>query len=101
MALSRSQEDATNEGKLMPTAPKPEHEIHDPVLARQRLGLWLQMLRSVRHMENELRERLRVNFDTTLPRFDVLALLLRKSINNLIPWSSIGVNGAKCMARFS
>lgn len=46
-------------------------------LARDRLRLWLQMLKSVRHVENEIRERLRLEFDTTLPRFDVLAILDR------------------------
>ena len=45
-------------------------------MARQRLRLWLQMLKAVRHVENDLRERLRQGYDMTLPRFDVLAALL-------------------------
>ena len=48
----------------------------DPALARQRLRLWLQMLRTVRFVEGDLRERLRSGYDTTLPRFDVMAALL-------------------------
>lgn len=51
----------------------------DPELARQRLRLWLQMLKSVRHLEGTLRERLRTGYDTTLPRFDVMAMLDRES----------------------
>ena len=45
------------------------------MLARQRLRLWLQMLKAVRHVEGSLRERLRSGYATTLPRFDVLAAL--------------------------
>lgn len=57
-------------------APHPIQEpIQDMALARQRLRLWLHMLKSVRHIENDLRDRLRRDFDTTLPRFDVLAAL--------------------------
>ncbi len=45
--------------------------------SRQRLRLWLQMLKATRHVELEVRERLRLDFATTLPRFDVLAVLSR------------------------
>jgi len=45
--------------------------------SRQRLRLWLNMLKATRHVELEVRERLRLDFDTTLPRFDVLAVLSR------------------------
>jgi DNA-binding MarR family transcriptional regulator len=34
------------------------------------------MLKAVRYVENDLRERLRQGYDMTLPRFDVLAALL-------------------------
>jgi DNA-binding MarR family transcriptional regulator len=44
---------------------------------QKRLRLWLAMLRSTRHIENTLRERLKTEFDATLPRFDVLATLFR------------------------
>jgi DNA-binding MarR family transcriptional regulator len=46
-------------------------------MSRQRLRVWLKLLKSQRRIEAELRERLRVTFDTTLPRFDVLAALYR------------------------
>lgn len=48
----------------------------DAQLARQRLRLWLQMLKAVRYVENDLRDRLRQDHDMTLPRFDVMAALL-------------------------
>jgi DNA-binding MarR family transcriptional regulator len=47
-------------------------------LSKQRLRLWLRLLRSTRAIEVELRERLRVEFATTLPQFDVMAALARK-----------------------
>jgi DNA-binding MarR family transcriptional regulator len=47
----------------------------DDNLSRHRLRLWLQMLKAVRHVENDIRERLRRSHDMTLPRFDVLAAL--------------------------
>lgn len=43
--------------------------------ARTRLRLWLRLLKSSRQIESVLRERLRREFDTTLPRFDVMAAL--------------------------
>lgn len=51
------------------------HQITDDHLAGQRLRLWMQMLKATRHVEGALRERLRVQYGTTLPRFDVLAAL--------------------------
>ncbi|MEO2037779.1 MAG: MarR family transcriptional regulator, partial [Martelella sp.] len=51
------------------------HEVKDPALATQRVRLWLQMLKAVRHVEGNLRERLRENYGMTLPRFDVMAAL--------------------------
>ena len=45
---------------------------------RARLRLWLRLLRTTRAVERELRERLAAAFDTTLPRFDVMAALDRK-----------------------
>lgn len=44
---------------------------------RVRLRLWLRLLRTTRAVERELRERLAAAFDTTLPRFDVMAALDR------------------------
>ncbi len=45
---------------------------------KARLRLWLRLLQSTRKLETELRERLRLEFKITLPRFDVLAALFRK-----------------------
>lgn len=45
--------------------------------SKQRLRLWLRLLRAARAIEGALRERLRVTFKTTLPQFDVLAALAR------------------------
>ena len=46
--------------------------------SKQKLRLWLRLLRASRAIEAELRERLRVEFGTTLPKFDVMAALARK-----------------------
>ncbi|SNR51357.1 MarR family winged helix-turn-helix transcriptional regulator [Puniceibacterium sediminis] len=45
--------------------------------SKARLRLWLRMLKSARGVEAELRERLRTEFGSTLPRFDVMAALER------------------------
>ncbi len=45
--------------------------------SKERLRLWLRILAAQRVIENEVRERLRVEHDTTLPRFDVMAVLYR------------------------
>jgi DNA-binding MarR family transcriptional regulator len=52
-------------------------ERRDDGASKARLRLWLRILKVSRLMEAELRERLRTRFDTTLPRFDVLAALWR------------------------
>lgn len=52
-----------------------EHTVSD---SKARLRLWLRMLRTTRRIESELRQRLRGEFDTTLPRFDVMAALYRQ-----------------------
>ena len=44
---------------------------------KERLRLWIRLLRASRTIEAELRERLKRDFDTTLPRFDVMAALYR------------------------
>ena len=46
-------------------------------ISKQRLRLWIRLLRTARAIEAELRERLRVEFATTLPQFDVMAALAR------------------------
>ena len=49
-----------------------------PSLSKQRLRLWIRILRAARAIEAEVRERLRVEFGVTLPQFDVMAALERK-----------------------
>ena len=48
-----------------------------PTVAKDRLRLWIRLLRASRTIEAALRERLKTEFDTTLPRFDVMAALYR------------------------
>jgi DNA-binding MarR family transcriptional regulator len=43
--------------------------------AKLRLRVWLRLLTCTKEIETEIRARLRAEFETTLPRFDVLALL--------------------------
>ena len=45
--------------------------------SKTRLRLWLQFLKLSRHIESTLRENLRQEFSTTLPRFDVMSALNR------------------------
>ena len=44
---------------------------------KRRLKMWIRLLRVTRAAEGQLREFLRVNHATTLPRFDVMAALHR------------------------
>jgi len=46
-------------------------------LRKQKLRVWLQLLKTCRMIESDVRERFRTQFDTTLPRFDVLSALER------------------------
>lgn len=43
----------------------------------QDLRLWLRLLTCANLVENDIRSRLRTQFSTTLPRFDLMAQLLR------------------------
>jgi|TARA_R110002049_G_scaffold10127_3_gene50359 DNA-binding MarR family transcriptional regulator len=45
--------------------------------AKDRLRLWLRLLKVVRGVEANLRDKLRGEFGTTLPRFDLMAALSR------------------------
>ena len=45
--------------------------------SKDRVRLWLRLLKVVRGIEHQLRDNLRRDFETTLPRFDVLAALSR------------------------
>jgi len=47
-------------------------------ISKQRLRLWIRLLRAARLIESELRERLRKEYAITLPQFDVMAALARK-----------------------
>lgn len=49
-----------------------------PSLSKRRLKMWIRMLRLTRTAEAELRDFLRREHDTTLPRFDVMAALYRR-----------------------
>ena len=57
-------------------AVRPTRRTKEPD-SKARLRLWLRLLRTQRAIEAELRERLRVDFGVTLPRFDVMAALYR------------------------
>lgn len=46
-------------------------------LSKEKLRLWLKLLKLTHGVEAELRRRLREGHDTTLPRFDVMAALAR------------------------
>ena len=46
--------------------------------SKTRLRLWIRLLRASRLIEGVARERLKSQFDATLPRFDVMAALYRK-----------------------
>lgn len=58
------------------TASKQPVMQSDPA-SKERLRLWLRVLKVNRLIEAELRERLRAGFDSTLPRFDVMSALYR------------------------
>ena len=45
--------------------------------AKDRVRLWLRLLKVVRGLEHELRDTLRREHNTTLPRFDVMSALSR------------------------
>ena len=51
--------------------------IEAPDAHKQELRLWLRLLACSTTIEREIRRRLREEFDTTLPRFDLLAQLER------------------------
>lgn len=51
--------------------------VTDEPDSKARLRLWLRLLKVSRMVEGNLRERLRVEFKSTLPRFDVMAALQR------------------------
>ena len=48
-------------------------------LSKDRLRLWLKLLKASSVIENEVRRRLRREFEATLPRFDVMSALSRSN----------------------
>ena len=50
---------------------------NNSVDAKTRLRLWLRLLKTTRGIEAQIRDNLRREFNTTLPRFDVMAALAR------------------------
>ncbi len=53
------------------------HNAANEPVSKARLRLWLQILKSSKLIEAQLRESLRAEYQSTLPRFDVLAALQR------------------------
>ncbi|WP_118133453.1 MarR family winged helix-turn-helix transcriptional regulator [Oceanicella sp. SM1341] len=62
---------------MSPEPTPPQHPEVTLTEGKLSLRLWLQMLKTTRHLENGMREMLRTEFETTLPRFDVMAMLER------------------------
>jgi DNA-binding MarR family transcriptional regulator len=60
-------------------SPNPAPDLESRVVPEDHhdLRLWLRMLTCCNLIEGEIRSRLRTEFDTTLPRFDLMAQLLR------------------------
>ena len=52
------------------------HSSSEPV-SKERLRFWLRVLKTSRRIESRLRDNLRAEFGSTLPRFDVMAALSR------------------------
>ncbi|WP_346907664.1 MarR family winged helix-turn-helix transcriptional regulator [uncultured Roseibium sp.] len=69
-------------------------------LSKNRLRLWLKLLKTSSSIEAELRRRLRDQFGSTLPRFDVMSALARtpeglkmSEISSLLKVSNGNVTG--------
>ena len=52
-------------------------KLAEESLEKRHLRMWIRMLRTTRFVEARLREFLRDKYQTTLPRFDVMAALFR------------------------
>lgn len=52
-------------------------EARPAALSKDRLRVWLKLLKVTRAIEGEVRERMRAEYGSTLPRFDVMAALAR------------------------
>ncbi|MCC0077537.1 MAG: MarR family transcriptional regulator [Rhodobacter sp.] len=55
----------------------PEPSPRASSLSKSRLRLWLKLLKASGLIEDEIRRRLRAEFNWTLPRFDVMSALAR------------------------
>lgn len=64
---------------VAPETPRARRVHRAGAAGRERLRLWLRLLRVSRGIEADLRERLRIAYDMTLPQFDVLAALARSA----------------------
>ncbi len=62
----------------MVSAPLPATAEPKESDSKSRLRLWIRLLRASRLIESVARERLKAQFNATLPRFDVMAALYRK-----------------------
>lgn len=69
-------------------------------MSKTRLRLWLKLLKTSSRIETELRRRMRIQYGTTLPRFDVMAALSRhtsglkmSTLSNLLRVSNGNVTG--------
>lgn len=56
---------------------KPANSTSDEPLSKERLRLWLKLLKASNLVEEEIRRRLRAQHASTLPRFDVMSALSR------------------------
>jgi len=56
---------------------QPDLKDETTTASKERLRLWLRFLKASSTIEATLREKLRQEFETTLPRFDVMAALSR------------------------
>jgi len=54
------------------------HKDNGTIERKARLRLWIRLLRASRFIEGVTRERFKVQFNMTLPRFDVMAALYRE-----------------------
>ncbi|MBT4871669.1 MAG: MarR family transcriptional regulator [Marinovum sp.] len=55
----------------------PKMDLSEDRTAKERLRLWLKLLKASSLIEDEIRRRLRAEFKSTLPRFDVMSALER------------------------
>lgn len=62
----------------MVSAPLPAGAARVEGESKAKLRFWIRLLRASRLIEAVARERLKVQFNATLPRFDVMAALFRK-----------------------